>query len=346
MITKNPMQLKAFIKNKAAEKHISAQLVMQNYMLERLLERISLSPYKNNFILKGGFLISAIVGLDTRATMDLDTTIKGFTLTHEAIRKIFTEICAIQIADDVQLEVVGISDIRETDDYPGIRVALKANYPPISVPLTVDVTTGDMITPREVEYTFSLLFDDRTISILAYNLETVLAEKLETVLSRNIANTRPRDYYDVHILYALRGADCDKATLRRALEQAGAGQIRIFAKIESLAGVQALPEFLPLVDEVVIARGDLGNAMPLWELPRCQKQLSAVCRSAGVPFMVVTQMLDSMCTRAVPTRAEVSDIYNAVLDGAASVMLTGETAAGQYPVQAMEYLVRTARTAM
>ena len=154
MITKNPMQLKAFIKNKAAEKHVSAQLVMQNYMLERLLERISLSPYKNNFILKGGFLISAIVGLDTRATMDLDTTIKGFTLTHEAIRKNFTDICTVQIADDVQFEVVGISDIRETDDYPGIRVGLKANYPPISVPLTVDVTTGDMITPREVEYTF------------------------------------------------------------------------------------------------------------------------------------------------------------------------------------------------
>lgn len=139
MITKNPMQLKAFIKNKAAEKHISAQLVMQNYMLERLLERILLSPYKNNFILKGGFLISAIVGLDTRATMDLDTTI----LTHESILKIFTEICTIQIADDVKFEVVGISDIRETDDYPGIRVALKANYSPISVPLTVDVTTGD-----------------------------------------------------------------------------------------------------------------------------------------------------------------------------------------------------------
>ena len=103
MITKNPMQLKAFIKNKAAEKHISAQLVMQNYMLERLLERISLSPYKNNFILKGGFLISAIVGLDTRATMDLDTTIKGFTLTHETIRKIFAEICAVRIADDVHI---------------------------------------------------------------------------------------------------------------------------------------------------------------------------------------------------------------------------------------------------
>lgn len=219
MNTKNSMQLKAIIKNKALEKHISAQLVMQNYMLERLLERISISPYKSNFILKGGFLISTMVGLNTRATMDLDTTIKGFTLTHDAIFKIFTEICAVQIADDVQFEVVGISDIRETDDYPGIRVALKANYPPISVPLTVDVTTGDMMTPHEVEYTFSLLFDDRTIGILSYNLETVLAEKLETVLSRNVANTRLRDFYDIHILYTLRGADCDKAVLRQALER-------------------------------------------------------------------------------------------------------------------------------
>lgn len=154
MITKNPMQLKAYIKEKAAEKHISAQLVMQNYMLERLLERISLSPYKHNFIIKGGFLVSAIVGLDTRATMDLDTTIKGFTLTHEAILSIFKDVCAVQIDDDVQFEVMGVADIRETDDYPGIRVSLKANYPPISVPLTVDVTTGDMITPREIEYTF------------------------------------------------------------------------------------------------------------------------------------------------------------------------------------------------
>ena len=138
----------------------------------------------------------------------------------------------------------------------------------------------------------------------------------------------------------------DIRTLRAALEDAHAGQIQIFAKIENLAGVHALPEFLPLVDQVVIARGDLGNAMPLWELPRCQKQLASLCRAAGVPFMVVTQMLDSMQTRAVPTRAEVSDIYNAVADGASSVMLTGETAAGQYPVEAMEYLVRTARTAL
>lgn len=242
MITKNPMQLKAFIKKKATEKHIPAQLVMQNYMLERLLERISLSRYKNNFILKGGFLISAIVGLDTRATMDMDTSIKGFTLTHETIRSVFREICEIEIEDDVHFEIVGISDIREGDDYPGIRVALKANYLPISVPLTVDVTTGDMITPREVEYTFPLMFDERSISILAYNIETVLAEKIETVLSRNIANTRPRDYYDIHILYALRGAECDKTTLYRALE-------RTMQKRGSSKIIEQYPEIMKEIHE-------------------------------------------------------------------------------------------------
>ena len=219
MITNNPMQFKAFIKKKAAEKHISAQLVMQNYMLERLIERISLSKYKQNFIIKGGFLISAIVGLDTRTTMDLDTTIKGFTLTHESIRKIFEEICKIETEDDVSFEVAGVSDIREGDEYPGIRVALKANYPPISVPLTVDVTTGDVITPREIEYTFPLLFDERSISILAYTLETILAEKLETVLSRGITNTRPRDYYDIYTLYRLRDDTCNKKMLLLALER-------------------------------------------------------------------------------------------------------------------------------
>lgn len=219
MITKNPMQLKAFIKKKTAEKNISAQLVMQNYMMERLLERISLSKYKDNFILKGGFLIAAIIGLDTRTTMDLDATIKGFTLTHESIRAIFEDICKIEVEDDVTFSVVRITDIRETDDYPGIRVGLTASYPPLNVPLTVDVTTGDKITPHEIEYTFRLLFDERSISILAYNLETILAEKLETVLSRNIANTRPRDFYDVYILYTLRGSECSPEILKNALEE-------------------------------------------------------------------------------------------------------------------------------
>ena len=192
MISKNPMQLKAFVKKKADENKISAQLVMQNYMMERLLERISLSKYKRNLILKGGFLIAAIVGLDTRATMDMDTTIKGFPLTHESIRGIFEEICAITIEDDVSFTVTQTTDIREGDDYPGLRVHMTANYPPLAVALKVDVTTGDKITPREVEYSFKLMFDDRSISVMAYNMETILAEKLETVLSRNVANTRTR----------------------------------------------------------------------------------------------------------------------------------------------------------
>jgi predicted nucleotidyltransferase component of viral defense system len=219
MTAKNPMQLKAYIKKMAAEKNISAQLVMQNYMLERLLERISVSQYQSNLILKGGFLISAIVGLDTRATMDLDTTIRGFDVTHDTVRRIFEEIGATPIEDNVQFEVLNTSDIREGDDYPGIRVAMKANYPPLAVPLSVDVTTGDKITPRAIEYSFKLLFEDRTIKIMAYNLETVLAEKLETIVTRGIANTRPRDFYDIYILYQLRGHECDRSVLKSALEE-------------------------------------------------------------------------------------------------------------------------------
>lgn len=137
----------------------------------------------------------------------------------------------------------------------------------------------------------------------------------------------------------------DLLALGRELQAAGASQIEIFAKIENLQGVLAIHELIPHCDHIVIARGDLGNAMPLWELPGVQKFLAAACKAAGMPFMVVTQMLDSMHTRAVPTRAEVSDIYNAVLDGASSVMLTGETAAGRYPAKAMEYLVRTGEEA-
>ena len=137
----------------------------------------------------------------------------------------------------------------------------------------------------------------------------------------------------------------DLIALRKALQDCGAAEIAVFAKLEDLSGVQRLPDFLELADQIVIARGDLGNSMPLWELPAVQKQVAAACRRAGRPFMVVTQMLHSMQHNAVPTRAEVSDIFNAVCDGAASLMLTGETAAGQYPVQAMQYLVRTAEQA-
>ena len=236
MITNNPMQLKARIKNLAAEKHLPAQIVLQNYLMERLLERLSLSSYRENFIIKGGFLIAVMVGLESRSTMDLDATIKGFTLNHESIRTVFEHVCAIQVDDDVTFSVNRVADIRETDDYPGIRVSLIASYPPLRVPLSVDVTTGDKITPREIEYSFPLLFDDRTISMMAYNLETILAEKLETILSRNIANTRPRDFYDVYLLYSLRWGDCDLSLLSSALERTAAkrGSISLLTDYQTI----------------------------------------------------------------------------------------------------------------
>lgn len=215
---KNAMQLKAVIKKVAKEKHISAQLVMQNFMLERLLERISVSKYQQNFILKGGFLIAAMVGLDTRATMDMDATIKGLLVNENTVRKMFTEICQIKLKDDVTFSFRSIGEIREGDEYTGYRVSLSANYPPTSVPLKLDITTGDKITPKEIEYQFNLLLEDRSISVLAYNLETIMAEKLETIISRGDQNTRPRDYYDIYILTKLQYSNIEAKALKAALQ--------------------------------------------------------------------------------------------------------------------------------
>ena len=215
---RNAMQLKAVIKNIAKEKHISAQLVMQNYMLERLLERISVSKYQQNFILKGGFLIAAMVGLDTRATMDMDATIKGMPVNEQIVREMFEEICKIELDDDVSFHFRSIGEIREGDLYAGYRVSLSADYPPMAVPLKLDITTGDKITPKEITYQFKLLLENRSISVLAYNLETVLAEKIETVISRGDQNTRPRDYYDIYILTKLQYSNIDFGMLKTALD--------------------------------------------------------------------------------------------------------------------------------
>ena len=200
---KNAMQLKALIKNLAKEKCISAQLVLQNYMLERFLERISLSSYRDNFIIKGGFLIASMVGLDTRATMDMDATIKGYPVKEDSIRKMIEEILGIPIEDGITFRLQSIHEIREDDEYSGYRASLIAEYGRMAVPLKLDITSGDKITPREIEYSYKLMWENRSISILAYNLSTILAEKLETILSRADQNTRPRDYYDVYILTKL-----------------------------------------------------------------------------------------------------------------------------------------------
>lgn len=214
---KNAMQLKSLIKKLSKEKSISAQLILQNYMLERLLERISISKYHDHFILKGGFLIAAMVGLDTRSTMDMDATIKGFPASKESIKQMVLDICEIEVDDNVTFSFVKIEEIRGGDDYLGYRVSLTANYSPMAVPLKIDFTTGDKITPKEIVYEFKLLLEDRTIKVLAYNLETVLAEKLETVISRGDQNTRPRDFYDIFVLHKLQNNNIDYTALKAAM---------------------------------------------------------------------------------------------------------------------------------
>ena len=216
---KNAMQLKAAISKMAKDKHIPAQLVMQNYMLERLLERISCSKYQGNFILKGGLLIASMVGLHSRATMDMDATIRNHPVNENSIKTMFEEIVSIPIDDDISFSFQGVGEIRKNDAYGGYRISLTANFPPMRVPLKLDITTGDKITPEAIEYSYPMMFSDDTLEIFAYNLETILAEKLETVLSRGDQNTRPRDYYDIFILSKLKGHEIDRDTLHKALSE-------------------------------------------------------------------------------------------------------------------------------
>lgn len=214
----NTMSFKAIIKNIAKENKVAAQAVLQTYMLERVLERISMSKYKDNFILKGGMLISAMLGIDGRTTMDMDTTIKGFTLNKENIENIFNEICKMDLEDNVTFKINKIELIREDDDYGGYRVTFEANFNnEMPVIMKIDVTTGDKITYGEIKYDFRLMLEDRKIQVWSYNVETILAEKFESIIKRGTLGTRIRDYYDVHMLLNTQNKNIDKSTLKNAI---------------------------------------------------------------------------------------------------------------------------------
>lgn len=193
-------QLKALVRNLSKGNSTQAQIIIRNFITERFLERLSLSEYKDNFIIKGGMLVSAMVGLDARSTMDLDTTITNMPLISETIQSIIEKVISLPIDDGVVFSIRSINPIMEDTDYGGIRASLEAEFDTMRVPLKLDISTGDVITPREIAFPLKLMFEDRTISIWAYNIETVLAEKLETVISRSTANTRLRDFYDLYIL--------------------------------------------------------------------------------------------------------------------------------------------------
>lgn len=214
---KTSRQLKDLIRNLAKEKQADAQILLRNYMMERFLERVSLSAYQDKFILKGGMLVAAMVGIDARSTMDMDATIKSTALGVDQAEHIIGEILKVPLEDGVTFSINKVSEIMEEADYPAIRIGMEARFDGMRTPIKIDISTGDMITPREITYSFQLMLQNRSIEVLAYNLETVLAEKLETVISRAYTNTRMRDFYDIHILQTIYGDSLQIEHLHNAL---------------------------------------------------------------------------------------------------------------------------------
>ena len=198
---KTPEQLKGAIRNIAAKKNLRPQEVLQMFLFERVMERLANSNYRNNFILKGGLLISSMLGISERTTMDMDTTVRGISMEEEEIVSVVKEILSVDVDDGIKFMLKTIEPIREDDAYNNFRVHLTAQYGKINAPMKIDITTGDTITPAAVQYSYPLSFEERSIPILAYTLETVLAEKYETIIRRNIGTTRARDFYDLHMLY-------------------------------------------------------------------------------------------------------------------------------------------------
>jgi predicted nucleotidyltransferase component of viral defense system len=204
------MSLKARIRNIAKSKHMAPQAVLQNYFFERFLERLSRSKYKDNFILKGGLLIAAMTGLESRSTMDMDATVRAFPFDEEHIKTAIEDICTMPGGDAISFYFTGISMIRDDDEYGGFRVSLNAVFEVINVPLSIDITFGDVITPKPVKRTFKTFFDEvGEFELWTYNTETILAEKIETILRRSEYNTRPRDFYDIYLIVKTQTFDRD-----------------------------------------------------------------------------------------------------------------------------------------
>ncbi len=197
---RSSIQLKDKVRNLSHGDGFRAQTLIRNYVMERFLERASLSPFRNSFILKGGMLVASVVGLDTRSTMDIDTTIRNVTLTKEDAKRIVEEVIAVPVDDGVVFSITKVADIMEGHKYPGVRITLAATLDRLRQAIKIDMSTGDVITPGAVMREYNLMFEDRTIPLWSYNIETLLAEKLETVMARGVANTRMRDFYDLHVL--------------------------------------------------------------------------------------------------------------------------------------------------
>lgn len=211
-----PEQIKGRIKSVAKQNNADARTLMRIYMMERFLERLAQSEYRDNFIIKGGILVTAMIGVAHRSTMDIDTSMKNLNLSAEDALRVVNQVKDIDLDDGVSFDVKEVSNIMDEMEYPGIRVTMNANVGRLITPLKIDISTGDVITPRAIEFNYDLLLEDRSISLWSYNLETILAEKLQTVLARGILNTRMRDFYDIRMLLDTYEDKVNKAVLKDA----------------------------------------------------------------------------------------------------------------------------------
>lgn len=211
-----PEQIKGRIKSVAKQNNADARTLMRIYMMERFLERLTQSEYRDNFIIKGGILVTAMIGVAHRSTMDIDTSMKNLNLSAEDALRVVNQVKDIDLDDGVSFEVKDVSNIMDEMEYPGIRVTMNANVGRLITPLKIDISTGDVITPRAIEFNYDLLLEDRSIKLWSYNLETILAEKLQTVLARGILNTRMRDFYDIRMLVDTYEDKVNKAVLKDA----------------------------------------------------------------------------------------------------------------------------------
>ncbi len=213
----NSDKLNAIIKKKANGNSNLSHHFHQMFFFEHVLMRLEKSEYKDNIILKGGVLLSSIIGNDLRTTKDIDATLKGLPLTIEMVEEIFKEILSIDIKDNVYFELVSIKDIRITDEYGGFRLNIKGTFYKIRTNFFIEVTTGDIITPREIKYKYSSIFEDKKINIMAYTIETIIAEKFESIISKNITTTRAKDFYDLYMLIDNHKDEIDNGILKRAV---------------------------------------------------------------------------------------------------------------------------------
>ena len=211
-----PEQIKGRIKSVAKQNNADARTLMRIYMMERFLERLTQSEYRDNFIIKGGILVTAMIGVAHRSTMDIDTSMKNLNLSAEDALRVVNQVKDIDLDDGVSFDVKDVSNIMDEMEYPGIRVTMNANVGRLITPLKIDISTGDVITPRAIEFNYDLLLEDRSISLWSYNLETILAEKLQTVLARGILNTRMRDFYDIRMLLDTYEDKVNKVVLKDA----------------------------------------------------------------------------------------------------------------------------------